>query len=87
MRQILGVTEVVYGPAADGHTLLIKLHDSLQRLNESSSAYLQWLQRLLRRVVDSGESTRQAENGNLLRQICRGTHDDMLVTNLCGSSA
>lgn len=87
VRQILGVTEVVYGPAADGHTLLLKFHDSLQRSDESASAYLQRLQRLLRRVVDSGESTRQAEYGDLLRQFCRGTHDDMLVTNLCLESA
>ena len=87
MRQILGVTEVVYGPAADGHTLLLKCHDTLQGSDESASEYLQRLQRLLRRVVDSGESTRQAEYGDLLRQFCRGTYDDMIVTNLCLESA
>ena len=51
----LDVTEVVYGPSADCHTLLLKFHDSLQGADETATCYLQMLQRLLRRVVDSGE--------------------------------
>ena len=78
---------MVYEPATDGHTLLLKFHDSLQRLDESTYVCLQRLQRLLQRVVDSGKFTRQAECGDLLRKSCRGTHDAMLVMNLCLESA
>ena len=87
IQQILDVTEVVYGPSADCHTLLLKFHDSLQGTDETATCYLQRLQRLLRRVVDSGEIAGENEFRDLLRQFCRGSYEDQLITNLCLESA
>ena len=87
IQQILDVTEVVYGPSADCHTLLLKFHDSLQGADETATCYLQRLQRLLRRVVDSGEIAGENEFRDLLRQFCRGSYEDQLITNLCLESA
>ena len=87
IQHILDVTEVVYGPSADCHTLLLKFHDSLQGTDETATCYLQRLQRLLRRVVDSGEIAGENEFRDLLRQFCRGSYEDQLITNLCLESA
>ena len=87
IQQILDVTEVVHGPSADCHTLLLKFHDSLQGTDETATCYLQRLQRLLRRVVDSGEIAAENEVRDLLRQFCRGSYEDQLITNLRMESA
>ena len=71
IQQILDVTEVVCGPSADCHPLLLKFHDSLQGADETATSYLQRLQRLLRRVVDSGEIATENEFRDSLRQFCR----------------
>ena len=85
--QILGVIDVVYGASADGHSLLLKFHDSMQQAEETFTAYLQRLQRLLRRVVDSEELSADNEYTDLLRQFCRGYHDESIILSLCLESA
>ena len=85
--QILGVIDVVYGPSADGHSLLLKFHDSVQHADETATVYMQRLQRLLRRVVDSDELSTNSEYTYLLRQFCRGCHDEGIILTLCLESS
>ena len=87
IEQILGVIDVVYGPSADGHSLLLKFHDSVQHADETATAYLQRRQRLLRRVVDSDELSTNNEYTYLLRQFCRGCHDEGIILTLCLESS
>ena len=87
IEQILGVIDVVYGPSADGHSLLLKFHDSVQHADETATVYLQRLQRLLRRVVDSDELSTNSEYTYLLRQFCRGCHDEGIILTLCLESS
>ena len=76
VQQIASVVEVVYGPSIDGHGLLVKFHDCIQTADESAVEYLQRLQRLLRRVVDSGAVLPDSKFLNLHQQFCRGCRDE-----------
>ena len=69
IEHILGVIDVVYGPSADGHSLLLKFHDSVQHADETATVYLQRLQRLLRRVVDSDELSTNSEYTYLTQAV------------------
>ena len=82
VSQIVNVISVVYGPPLDGHGLLVKFYDCVQLVDETALLYLQRLQRLLRRVVDSGALAEEGEFPNLRRQFCRGCGDEPLILAL-----
>ena len=82
VTQILSVLHACCGSSLDGPSLLIEFYDLIQQSNECAVTYLQRLQRLLRRVVDSGEVLIELESHDLLRQFCRGSHDEALIVSL-----
>ena len=82
VTQILSVLHACYGSSLDGPSLLIEFYDSIQQSNKSAVTYLQRLQWLLRRVVDSGEVLIEHEYRDLLKQFCRGSHDVALIVSL-----
>ena len=59
----------------------------MQHADKTATAYLQRLQRLLTRVVDSEELSADNEYSYLLRQFCRGCHDEGIVLTLCLESS
>lgn len=79
VTSLLKVLKSAYGKIADGHELLMKFFDLFQKDDEIPSRYLQRLQLLLRRIVDSGEVSPADEFKTLVRQFCRGCRDDHML--------
>ena len=82
IKDILKLLKSAYGKPANGHELLLKFYDLFQRENETSSKYLQRLQSLLRRVIDSGEVLLKREFETLVKQFQRGCKDDTTLHQL-----
>ncbi|XP_064643850.1 paraneoplastic antigen Ma1 homolog [Lineus longissimus] len=76
---IVKVLKSAYGFAADGHELLMRFYDNIQKDGEQPSAFLQRLQSLLRKVVDAGAVDSSVEFATLVKQFKRGCRDDKLL--------
>jgi hypothetical protein len=73
IANIVTVLKSAYGKTADGHELLMKFYDLFFiKDDELPSRYLQRLQLLLRRIVDSGEFGTAEEFKTLVKQFHRG---------------
>ncbi|XP_064622551.1 uncharacterized protein LOC135484798 [Lineus longissimus] len=84
IAKILKVLKSAYGQAADGHELLMRFYDVVQKEEEKPSQLLQRLQGLLRRVVDSGEILHDEEFKVLSKQFTRACNDETLLIKLDG---
>ena len=57
----------------------MRFYDLFQKETEPSSGYLQRLQLLIRRIVDSGEIDIKDEFLTLVKQFRRGCRDDTML--------
>jgi hypothetical protein len=79
LAKIVNVIRTVYGSLSDGHSLLMAVYDAVQGREELPSKYLQRLQSLLRKAVDAGGLSEEAEFMTLSKQFSRGCDDEQLL--------
>lgn len=80
--EIIDVLKAHYGNVADSHSRMMKFYETVQDADEMSSSYVQKLQTLYRRAVDAGAEFGLNNVSAVVRQYCRGSHDELMISTL-----